>query len=644
MQLVNLIKDNSSKNVVLLGPGGSGKTMQLINLFKALLKENNIIPIYITLSSFDDTKDYLLSQFILEYTQYGIKNDDNLKFVLRDFFRNSNAERFVFILDAVNETSSAYIEYVYDEINFLAAFDNVQVVMACRYDMKPSEKLFSTCRLLPLDEKKVNDGIANYSNMNKEMKALLRLPMFYSIYVELDIDERKVLTQEELLETYFEFVIRKIVRDDTRTNMSFTYQRIIKKLLFSFLPLYIFKKQMSKRNYMILDDELVEHWEVYKTKYGINIDKSIINILQDLGVVEEFSARNYFSNWKFVHESYFDYFLFKAFQIINDSNGIEESVSCMTQIASFYDEKGDREKAYKYGKMALKHFDEFVGVENVDFLLKLAYGYIVCGYAVLHYKKWNSDYLECSYTALCDAENILKNIERDNLISVDNAQKYDRIKTTLTGNLGAYFYEAGNYQNALKYHFESLEERKKLLISSNNKKDKEYWNLRIAMAYKNIASDFYQLSKQSEIHKYQDLDLAVSNHKKAYKIYKEIYRNTHHNLIVCLNRMIGCMIPFVEMESFSVIEDIYGNSLGEVIGNILLDLLEVLKYYQDNTINFNEIVDSISKIKTLLCIAKKRDISNNNINFFLLNLGKIKYQNEYLNKEIFNIIEEANND
>lgn len=646
MQLVNLIKDNSSKNVVLLGPGGSGKTMQLINLFKALLKENNIIPIYITLSSFDDTKDYLLSQFVLEYTQYGIKKDDNLKFVLRDFFRNSNAERFVFILDAVNETSSAYIEYVYDEINFLAAFDNVQVVMACRYDMKPSEKLFSTCRLLPLDEKKVNEGIVNYTNMNKEMKELLRLPMFYSIYVEMGIDERKVLTQEELLENYFEFVIRKIIRDDTKTNRSFTYQRIFKKLLFSFLPLYIFGKQMSRRNYMILDDELIEDWEIYKAKYGINIDKSIISVLQDLGIIEEVSGHDHFSIWKFSHESYFDYFIFKAFQNIRNENSVEQCIDFMTKITFFYDEKGDREKTYKYGKMSLEQFGKASNVRSADLALKLARGYIECGYAVLHYKNPKSDYLECSYKALSDAEDILRKVANDGLVNSENIQEYNRIKTALNGNYGAYYYEAGDYQAAMKYHMQSMEERKNFFSCSEGK-IKEYWELKLATAFKNVASDWYKLSECGKEDKYSYLEIAISNHKIAYRIYKEykdIYPIINKDLIVCINRMVGCIVPFLEMETFSSVETIYGNNLGEIIGNILIDLLWILEYYKSNIINFNEIDDSLLKIRTLLHIAKERNVSNNNVDYFFSEFSKIKYQNEYLNNEISNILEEANND
>ena len=644
MHLVDLVKENSKKNIVLLGPGGSGKTMQLINLFKSLLNEKYIIPIYITLSSFDDTKDYLLNQFILEYTQCGIKKDDNLKLVVRDFFHKSNLNRFVFILDAVNETSSAYIEYVYDEINFLAALDNVQVVMACRYNTKPSEKLFSTYRLMPLDKNKVSEEIVNYSNMNKEMKKLLRLPMFYSIYIKLGIDERKVLTQEELLEIYFEFVANKIVRDETRTNMGATYQRTFKKLLFSFLPHYVFEKQMHKRNYMVLNDDLFECWEEYKRKYGINADKSCASILQDLGVIEEIKERNGSLGWKFIHESYFDYFVYKTFQDASEIDELEQSIVCMIKITSFYDEKCDREKAYKYGKAALKKFESMNSVRDVDLQLKIAYGYIVCGYAVLHYKKWDSDYLEYSYAALIEADNMLNKIKNSNLIKSDNIQEYNRIKTTLTGNLGAYFYEAGDYQNAQKYHFESLAERQKFLHDSDDKESKDYWNLRLAMAYKNIASDFYQLSKQNELHRYSYLELAVTNHKKAHNIYKDIHMGINKDLIVCLNRMIGCIIPFVEMESFNIVKEIYGDDLGEVVGNILLDLLKIFEYYSTNTINFNEMEDSLSKTRKLLGIAKKRKVLDENINTFLLKLADIRYQNEYLNKVILTIIEDANND
>lgn len=128
--LVDYFQNQGSSHLVIVGEGGSGKSTQLMQLWKWLLDvRSTVVPFYIPLIEFENRRFSHLVDYILHL--YGGHFTENRRERLFQLFADSEGWQFVFLLDGFNEVANK--EALYGQIEELAQYPGVRLIMTSRY-------------------------------------------------------------------------------------------------------------------------------------------------------------------------------------------------------------------------------------------------------------------------------------------------------------------------------------------------------------------------------------------------------------------------------------------------------------------------------------------------------------------------------
>ncbi len=620
-ELAEPVLSGKEKNIALTGTGGSGKTTQLISLFSRLLNEGNAVPVFLNLSGFDESKNYILNLFMLEYTGRGYCETDNLKPVIRSFFLNNKEKSFIFILDSLNETSSEFTSYLYDNINFLAGFENIRVVVALRFALPSALHRFSEFKLLPISNEKLSEDIENYEGMSSGMKRLLGLPMFYRMYTESGADGKKDYERDELMEEYFEFVLSKAEAPGTGTAEGESYSGALRMLLFSFMPDYVFKALPAERSYMRVDTEISAEWEEYKRKFGIRIGKSCLKILMELGILEEIRSKGSLPSYKIKHELYFDYFMAKAFgEIVKKRRGrsLLNTVYDACRIISFYRDKGDSEQACRCGKSL---FERLEGEKPLrEEMPGVAYGYALCGSSVAAYD------IETAKKALLISRGYIEEM----------GEAFRQSKPETSGILIAYEEAAADLLDFMgrdqlaKDMYESCMADCLRFPQAFSSEEKQ----QIKIAYICRKTGRYYLRGYFKGSPFGDgiLHAAYCRYNQAYEIYKKYSEELNRNTVECINGMAAAVIPFISegrVPFFATEKS--GINPEEAAEIILHSMFEAVEYFSEEGVIPEELEKCVENISKALEVIEDKER-------FIAKLSKFESHDGYLLKKIKEII------
>lgn len=261
MKLIDIIK-TTNENIFLYGEGGAGKTTVLVDLHKKLLvgiQTLRIIPIYIPLRNYDG-KNFLKNYIIYHYiTPSKGDTDDGVELYkkLKDMIENCSNYCFLLILDGLNEISVNTKE-IYTEINAIAEWKNLRVLVSSRYDIKEELKSFLRYKIMPIDEDYVKNNIEEYYSLSQNLKKLLLTPFYYVIYKETNVEKRKTVSNAgQLLRLHYQEMISRSNRTEHR--------EFSELIVFDFIPYICFNLSLtgalsiSKEEASKLFKDWVEH-------------------------------------------------------------------------------------------------------------------------------------------------------------------------------------------------------------------------------------------------------------------------------------------------------------------------------------------------------------------------------------------------
>lgn len=322
--------------------GGSGKTFLLYDVFRKLsdAEDPSVIPIYLPLGNIGAGEKCVFDAIAEAYT--GINKEDLADGMTKsqklfDFMKTSDL-RFAILADSLNETPATdplLRGYAIENLNQLAQWENISVVMTSRYrELAVSD--FEYYTLDPLDEVYLAECVEGYGSLNKTLRELLRVPFNLCLYLGLvDAPKRKQITNAvDLIQANIDEI-----RSKSHGTMALCESAFIFDCLF---PILAYK--MSKENAMVFtlsDAEEAAHtccWLFIGAKYEF-IRRMILNDVNAFVCRMSCFLRDYdlisFSDeegttFEISHENYRNWFSAKGWMIT------------VERFKLFYQEYGDK--------------------------------------------------------------------------------------------------------------------------------------------------------------------------------------------------------------------------------------------------------------------------------------------------------------
>ena len=206
-ETVEFLWRDDCKHFALTGDGGIGKTCSLLYLWKEYVQDiAKPVPIYIPLNEFDffeksdkSIKDYLVSKIYEYYFKPDQENDLSLEEIRQIFFdssfhaSSSSSIKFLFLLDSYYEASVERKALLKEIGHFTQHSSSFQFVVACRYDFRKEDGMFSDWHgftLCPLDQSVMNEYLKNkdidledlHTTERKSLPCILNTPMNLVIF------------------------------------------------------------------------------------------------------------------------------------------------------------------------------------------------------------------------------------------------------------------------------------------------------------------------------------------------------------------------------------------------------------------------------------------------------------------------------
>lgn len=209
LSLIDLLKDENERRLLLLGNPGEGKTysfkklcFELSNkLHEDLVSESNqeqkfIVPIFVDLKLYDGD--------ILNMIQRTLPHNISLEHLV-------NSEKCVFILDSFNEISKEIFEsglYKEDFDNFFRSINNSKVVIGSRNKEGINFHNLSEYRIGGITYEFVESYIKNNNlciekRLYREIISLLQKPFFFKLLVERKISVNNLKSPTDIYTSFF---------------------------------------------------------------------------------------------------------------------------------------------------------------------------------------------------------------------------------------------------------------------------------------------------------------------------------------------------------------------------------------------------------------------------------------------------------
>lgn len=195
----------SEDNLLIIGDGGIGKTCFLVNELQKTTKDQNLIPIFVTLSNLKYNSMQRANHFIRSFILNAIKDEVPASFLgseSADYYlakaldASHDNRKIILFLDGLNEISniagSALKTEIQKEISELASFRNVRIVLTSRA-FDNSNTLFQSFRHIHatgIDDNTLHNFLlteVGYIPTNKKLMQILHIPLFLLMYVSSEV-------------------------------------------------------------------------------------------------------------------------------------------------------------------------------------------------------------------------------------------------------------------------------------------------------------------------------------------------------------------------------------------------------------------------------------------------------------------------
>lgn len=186
---------NEIKHLLLMGGGGTGKTVSLLRLWDKLL-EDGICTIYIPLheimSVVSDGRllGDVIKKFIADSVWHG--NEQKLRQLLEHLSESADRPVLVLLLDGFNEVPGGNGRAAMGLIKEWMNCSGVQIIISSRYDFRkdvPVEKL-RELTIEPLSDEQVGTWFAlcgmTVPNKNEKVYNLLKTPFMLTLYTQVE--------------------------------------------------------------------------------------------------------------------------------------------------------------------------------------------------------------------------------------------------------------------------------------------------------------------------------------------------------------------------------------------------------------------------------------------------------------------------
>ena len=274
------------RHVMLFGRGGSGKTTTLVCLWGYLLEQRKAsfsvpLPIYVPLNQAGKSlSEYICGYYLDHDTEEGSRCGSGK---LSDLFKGADAEnpgdqrQFLLLLDGYDERAYDY----FGEIRTLVEdHPNLQVLISAR-DPRRDFNDFTAVELNLLSPEIVESRI-DTKDLNPELKELLRLPMYLSLYreslVDAEYDQRKIQCSGDLIRAHIKNLIEKDRLENHHSWDSKEYITLV-CCMESFFPFFCKKMKAAKKmvfsasEFQKIGEEWREH--IAGTDFAVRYSKGI---------------------------------------------------------------------------------------------------------------------------------------------------------------------------------------------------------------------------------------------------------------------------------------------------------------------------------------------------------------------------------
>lgn len=566
MNLLEFYK-TSPGNYILHAPGGTGKTTSLLLLESELagtvVDGRVVIPLYFNMKSWNRRQireDFLIKE-LCTFFEKSVRPD-----VVQKMLEESSNYLFLFLLDGVNElvdycldNGMTVYECLENAIRKLIELQNVNFILTSRrifsfFDSSIQEH-FQTIQFEKLEKAQIDaylssdckEWIAPEVHLKEELENPMLLKIFKEIYERAPKEAMQLKSRNELLEKYFELDIMA----DSSENQLNNIREIRRFLIWDVLPKMALEVEeallwanVDSENQKLRTLEYEKLLEQILQKTGIPYQmttKLIKQILLKLGIVNE--------ELEFSHETIREYLALCA---LLESEKKKEIIELVTKNLKFYpkiDKKIQFQRRCRHLDFAEFIYGE-IGEELSIFLeenetSKDAFEFyyelaglhedlsenekcVEIGWIAVEKMKeqkltalekatcYNFLYYCCNKEEKRDAYSLLELAMKE----IEHVPQYQRKKEEykltygkILSNMGSYYYQKKEYEEALKWHRKALEFRKISLPD------------RVMDSYRTIMSDYF----------------CMKEYEKGYETYREAAEKTQPDALF-LVRAIGCEI------------------------------------------------------------------------------------------------------
>ncbi len=340
---LSLLWPQEIKHAVILGDGGMGKTVSLIQWWQQLLENkdtNSPVPVYIALNEYNQLPEGKRDNFIVSYIR---KNYGYEYITLEQFEKAAGCRFYIFLLDGFNEITVEKRELLLELNRLKEQCPGIQLVMTSRYDMRGlcNWSDWNLVRLLPLTDEQVDGYLAKETQLQDHLRELVKNPMMLTLYavtceVQKNHKESKlcqfkeqVETPAELLWNFIEAQVAKLPERLGHDEEQIYYYKFLLKFLlpalgfemekvglFDFTSeqlndyLDIICKRFSTDDFLSTFPEFVRHVDVlpmggcadFKDRLKRNVElKEILSNTLSMLVMEG-------NSFRFLHQNFRDFF------------------------------------------------------------------------------------------------------------------------------------------------------------------------------------------------------------------------------------------------------------------------------------------------------------------------------------------------
>lgn len=174
------------QNIIVIGEGGMGKTVSLLEVWEALLTKNSIFCIYIPLCEINESETWL-TDFLREniFFNNASSTEEFLNHV--DRIEDGRQPSFVLLLDGFNEINRGRQINVIRTIRSLKKYTSYQVVMTSRFDAGLTYGLnnYITASVKPLNGKQIHCYLKEcgaYVDSKRRFLDVFKVPLMLTLF------------------------------------------------------------------------------------------------------------------------------------------------------------------------------------------------------------------------------------------------------------------------------------------------------------------------------------------------------------------------------------------------------------------------------------------------------------------------------